>query len=186
MAAKINQIRGWTGELWERLSDSPALPRIVEMSPSEGLFTESLMAAAASNTPEAQETIRETLRNGFAPGQMFGIGRVISDTPAPIAEDIPRPQFFDVSSVYRPADRVAFYHRPENEPRPITREETALALRNMQRTANEVAMRYMPPTRVLVNPLTMQDIQSLRTQAAQQPPQGGEPCPQSNDGPSAG
>ena len=31
-----------------------ALPRIVEQSPAEGLFTESLMAAAASNTPEAQ------------------------------------------------------------------------------------------------------------------------------------
>lgn len=30
VAAKLNQIRGWTGELWERLSDSPALPRIVE------------------------------------------------------------------------------------------------------------------------------------------------------------
>ncbi|MFZ2986401.1 crotonase/enoyl-CoA hydratase family protein [Ideonella sp.] len=31
-----------------------ALPRIAEQSPSEGLFTESLMAAVASNTPEAQ------------------------------------------------------------------------------------------------------------------------------------
>ena len=31
-----------------------ALPRIVEQSPAEGLFTESLMAAVASSTPEAQ------------------------------------------------------------------------------------------------------------------------------------
>jgi enoyl-CoA hydratase/carnithine racemase len=38
-----------------------ALPRIVEMSPSEGLFTESLMASAASNTPEAQERLRAFL-----------------------------------------------------------------------------------------------------------------------------
>ena len=38
-----------------------ALPRIVEMSPSEGLFTESLMAAAASNTPEAQDRLRAFL-----------------------------------------------------------------------------------------------------------------------------
>lgn len=38
-----------------------ALPRIVEMSPAEGLFTESLMAAAASNTPEAQERLRAFL-----------------------------------------------------------------------------------------------------------------------------
>ncbi|NDY92584.1 crotonase/enoyl-CoA hydratase family protein [Ideonella livida] len=34
-----------------------ALPRIVEQAPSEGLFTESLMAAVASNTPEAQERL---------------------------------------------------------------------------------------------------------------------------------
>jgi len=38
-----------------------ALPRIVEMSPAEGLFTESLMAAAASNTPEAQDRLRAFL-----------------------------------------------------------------------------------------------------------------------------
>jgi enoyl-CoA hydratase/carnithine racemase len=38
-----------------------ALPRIVEMSPAEGLFTESLMASAASNTPEAQERLRAFL-----------------------------------------------------------------------------------------------------------------------------
>ncbi len=38
-----------------------ALPRIAEMSPAEGLFTESLMAAAASNTPEAQERLRAFL-----------------------------------------------------------------------------------------------------------------------------
>ena len=37
------------------------LPRIVEMSPAEGLFTESLMAAAASNTPEAQDRLRAFL-----------------------------------------------------------------------------------------------------------------------------
>lgn len=30
VAGKLNQIRGWTGELWERLSDSPALDHIVE------------------------------------------------------------------------------------------------------------------------------------------------------------
>lgn len=34
-----------------------ALPRIVEQSPTEGLFTEALMAAVASNTPEAQERL---------------------------------------------------------------------------------------------------------------------------------
>jgi len=38
-----------------------ALPRIVEQSPAEGLFTESLMAAAASNTPEAQDRLRAFL-----------------------------------------------------------------------------------------------------------------------------
>lgn len=38
-----------------------ALPRIVEQSPSEGLFTESLMAAVASNTPEAQERLKAFL-----------------------------------------------------------------------------------------------------------------------------
>ena len=38
-----------------------ALPRIVEQSPAEGLFTESLMAAAASNTPEAQQRLRAFL-----------------------------------------------------------------------------------------------------------------------------
>ena len=38
-----------------------ALPRIVEMSPSEGLFAESLMAASASNTPEAQARLRAFL-----------------------------------------------------------------------------------------------------------------------------
>ena len=38
-----------------------ALPRIVEMAPSEGLFTESLMAASASNTPEAQARLRAFL-----------------------------------------------------------------------------------------------------------------------------
>ncbi len=30
VAGRLNQIRGWTGELWERLSDSPALPLIVD------------------------------------------------------------------------------------------------------------------------------------------------------------
>ena len=38
-----------------------ALPRIVEMSPTEGLFAESLMAATASNTPEAQQRLRAFL-----------------------------------------------------------------------------------------------------------------------------
>lgn len=38
-----------------------ALPRIVEQAPSEGLFTEALMAAAASNTPEAQDRLRAFL-----------------------------------------------------------------------------------------------------------------------------
>lgn len=38
-----------------------ALPRIVEMAPSEGLFAESLMAACASNTPEAQDRLRAFL-----------------------------------------------------------------------------------------------------------------------------
>ncbi len=38
-----------------------ALPRIVEQSPAEGLFTEALMAAAASNTPEAQDRLRAFL-----------------------------------------------------------------------------------------------------------------------------
>jgi enoyl-CoA hydratase/carnithine racemase len=38
-----------------------ALPRIVEQSPTEGLFTESLMAAVASNTPEAQQRLKAFL-----------------------------------------------------------------------------------------------------------------------------
>ena len=38
-----------------------ALPRIVEQSPGEGLFTEALMAAAAANTPEAQDRLRAFL-----------------------------------------------------------------------------------------------------------------------------
>ncbi len=38
-----------------------ALPRIVEQSPGEGLFTEALMAAAASNTPEAQDRLHAFL-----------------------------------------------------------------------------------------------------------------------------
>ena len=38
-----------------------ALPRIVEQSPAEGLFTESLMAAVASSTPEAQVRLRAFL-----------------------------------------------------------------------------------------------------------------------------
>jgi len=42
-----------------------ALPRIVEQSPSEGLFTESLMAAIAANTPEAQDRLKDFL-NGKA------------------------------------------------------------------------------------------------------------------------
>ena len=43
-----------------------ALPRIVEQSPGEGLFTESLMAAAASNTPEAQARLRAFLEGKAA------------------------------------------------------------------------------------------------------------------------
>lgn len=38
-----------------------ALPRIVEQGPAEGLFTESLMAAVASNTPEAQDRLKAFL-----------------------------------------------------------------------------------------------------------------------------
>ncbi|MBP6902591.1 MAG: crotonase/enoyl-CoA hydratase family protein [Burkholderiaceae bacterium] len=38
-----------------------ALPRIAEMSPSEGLFAEALMAACATNTPEAQDRLRAFL-----------------------------------------------------------------------------------------------------------------------------
>ena len=38
-----------------------ALPRIVEMSPSEGRFADSLMAATASTTPEAQARLRAFL-----------------------------------------------------------------------------------------------------------------------------
>jgi enoyl-CoA hydratase/carnithine racemase len=38
-----------------------ALPRIAESGPAEGLFTESLMAAIASNDPEAQRRIADFL-----------------------------------------------------------------------------------------------------------------------------
>jgi enoyl-CoA hydratase/carnithine racemase len=38
-----------------------ALPRIADQSPSEGLFTESLMSAVAANTPEAQAGLRAFL-----------------------------------------------------------------------------------------------------------------------------
>jgi len=38
-----------------------ALPRIAEQAPSEGLFTESLMAAVAANTPDAQQRLRAFL-----------------------------------------------------------------------------------------------------------------------------
>jgi (methylthio)acryloyl-CoA hydratase len=38
-----------------------ALPRIAEQSPQEGLFTESLMAAVAESTPEAQDRLRAFL-----------------------------------------------------------------------------------------------------------------------------
>jgi len=43
-----------------------ALPRIVEQSPSEGLFTESLMASVASNTPEAQVRLKAFLEGKAA------------------------------------------------------------------------------------------------------------------------
>jgi (methylthio)acryloyl-CoA hydratase len=38
-----------------------ALPRIAEMGPAEGLFAESLMAAVAESTPEAQTRLRAFL-----------------------------------------------------------------------------------------------------------------------------
>ena len=38
-----------------------ALPRIADQSQSEGLFTESLMAAVAESTPEAQSRLRAFL-----------------------------------------------------------------------------------------------------------------------------
>ena len=38
-----------------------ALPRIADQSQSEGLFTESLMAALAESTPEAQSRLRAFL-----------------------------------------------------------------------------------------------------------------------------
>ncbi|MEO8297271.1 MAG: crotonase/enoyl-CoA hydratase family protein [Burkholderiales bacterium] len=38
-----------------------ALPRIADMAPTEGLFAESLMAAAAASTPEAQDRLRAFL-----------------------------------------------------------------------------------------------------------------------------
>jgi enoyl-CoA hydratase/carnithine racemase len=38
-----------------------ALPRIADQSQSEGLFTESLMAAVAESTPDAQERLRAFL-----------------------------------------------------------------------------------------------------------------------------
>ncbi|HET7524536.1 MAG TPA: enoyl-CoA hydratase, partial [Burkholderiaceae bacterium] len=38
-----------------------ALPRIADQSQSEGLFTESLMAAVAESTPEAKKRLRAFL-----------------------------------------------------------------------------------------------------------------------------
>ncbi len=43
-----------------------ALPRIAEQSPSEGLFTESLMSAVAANTPEAQARLQAFLQGKAA------------------------------------------------------------------------------------------------------------------------
>lgn len=43
-----------------------ALPRIADQSQSEGLFTESLMAAVAESTPEAQERLRAFLQGRAA------------------------------------------------------------------------------------------------------------------------
>ncbi|MFA9215859.1 MAG: crotonase/enoyl-CoA hydratase family protein [Sphingomonadaceae bacterium] len=43
-----------------------ALPRIVEQSPADGLFTESLMSAIAANTPEAQSRLRAFLEGKAA------------------------------------------------------------------------------------------------------------------------
>ena len=39
-----------------------ALPRIAEQSPSEGLFTESLMSSIAASTPEAQARLEAFLQ----------------------------------------------------------------------------------------------------------------------------
>ena len=52
-----------------------ALPRIVEQSPAEGLFTESLMAAVASSTPEAQVRLK-----AFLEGRA---GKVVKESWAP-------------------------------------------------------------------------------------------------------
>jgi enoyl-CoA hydratase/carnithine racemase len=43
-----------------------ALPRIADQSQSEGLFTESLMAAVAESTPEAQQRLRDFLEGRAA------------------------------------------------------------------------------------------------------------------------
>ena len=43
-----------------------ALPRIADMSQSEGLFAESLMAAVAESTPEAQDRLRAFLEGRAA------------------------------------------------------------------------------------------------------------------------
>ena len=43
-----------------------ALPRIADQSQSEGLFTESLMAAVAESTPDAQERLRAFLEGRAA------------------------------------------------------------------------------------------------------------------------
>lgn len=43
-----------------------ALPRIVEQPPTEGLLTEALMTAVASNTPEAQARLQDFLRGRAA------------------------------------------------------------------------------------------------------------------------
>ena len=56
-----NDWRGGVNRFRALLDEWKALPRIVEMSPSEGLFAESLMAASASNTPEAQARLRAFL-----------------------------------------------------------------------------------------------------------------------------
>ena len=43
-----------------------ALPRIAESDPASGFFTESLMAAIAETTPEAQQRVRDFLEKRAA------------------------------------------------------------------------------------------------------------------------
>lgn len=124
---------------------------------------------------------------------MFGIGRIMPDVPASIEHPPaanPNPQFFDVSQVFRPADRVAFQRQPIEVPRTVEHHTESILTRAfrathtvalLRRHNTELALRYMPGGPVLVNRQTMQDIQAWGNQDPQ-PPQGGELCPQSSDG----